>query len=34
MLHGLVGTFCKYTRFLGYLGVIVAALAETCREED
>ena len=34
MLHVPVDNFCKYKRFLGYLGLIVAAPAETRREED
>ena len=34
MLYGLVEHVCKYSRFLGYLGLIVVALDETRRAED
>ena len=33
MFHGPVEPVHKYARFLGYLGLIVAALAETRRAE-
>ena len=34
MFHGPVEPVRKYARFLGYLGLRVVALAETCRAED